>query len=192
MSNSFHQSNNYKIKSSGYLSGSHVNFNGGIQNNKSYSLSNNGSQVPINKSYSLSNNGSQVPINKSYSLSNNGSQVPINKHYDNDHHHHNHNHMYYNYYGFNGGYNYYPFYYYNEIPYILDTDILSNKYDLSDDKCYDIVKKKEMILERGTTKDCEKWCNSIDENNNLIFSNMSPSSNNRCQCFIKTGKKLCS
>lgn len=161
MSNSFNRSNNYKITSNGYLSGSHVNFNNGIRNNNSHSFSVN------------------------------GSQSPVYKHHDNDNNHH-HHYMYYNYYGFNGSYNNYPFYYYNEIPYILDTDILSDKYNILDNKCYDIVKKKEILLERGTTKDCEKWCNSIDENNNLVFSNMSPSSNNKCQCFIKTGKKMCS
>lgn len=162
MPNQVHNTNNFHVKSGGYLGGSHVNFNGGVH--RSNIISTVGLQ--------------QNHINN------------VSRHYDNDnyHHKHHHNHMYYNYYG---GNNYYPLYYYNEIPYILDADVLNNKYELLDNKCYDIVKKKEIVLEKGTTKECENWCNSINEDNNLVFSNVVPSSNNKCQCFIKTGKKMC-
>lgn len=162
MSDKVHNTNNYHIKSGGYLGGSHVNFNGGIHNNRSNIISTIGLQQHHNDI--------------------------VNRHYDNDKYHKHHN-MYYNYFG---GHDYFPLYYYNDIPYILDDDVLSNRYNLLDNKCYDIVKKKEIILEKGTTKECENWCDSINNDNNLIFSNVVPSSNNKCQCFMKTGKKLCS
>ena len=152
----------YNIGHAGHSGGAHVNFNGGIHYDKSKVISTVGVR-----------------------------NTRVSKHHEYDDHH-NHNHMYYNYFGNIGGYDYYPFYYYNEIPYILDMDISSDRYKLIDKKCYDVIKKREIILEKGTNNECKNWCNSINENDNLVFSNMLPSSDNKCQCFIKTGKKFCS